>query len=111
MVGQSSIKTEQQLVETSRNEIHDHVLAKARLIEGRILHYFKCAGCKHCSAAVRNMHLSAHNEKEFRDEVQFLKRTVVKELNTSMDKFEKKLITHRCLRELSNLRNGSHAEK
>ena len=96
-----SNKPVKQLVESSINEIHNNIIVKVGAIEEKILHYFRCGGCSNCSSSVTNRHLLVNNEKEFRDEIQSLKRTLIKELNSSMGKFEKQMTTEKQIHELS----------
>ena len=89
------------LVENSINKIYSSIVAKVGAIEEKIMHYFRCRGCTKCSSSVPNRHLLVNNEKEFRDEVQSLKRTLIKELNSGMEKFEKQMNAEKQIHELS----------
>ena len=101
IMGGQSTKTTTQLILSSTDKIRNCMLAKAGQIEKKIQHYFQCPGCDECDTAVTNRHLLVNNEKEFCDEVRFLKRGLQKELESSMDKFEVKMTTDKRIYELS----------
>ena len=96
-----SNKPVKHLVEISTNKIHSSIVVRVGVIEEKILHYFRCRGCSKCSSSVTNRHLLVNNEKEFRDEVQSLKRALIKELNSCMEKFEKQMNAEKQIHELS----------
>ena len=70
-------------------------------METKILHYFKCVGCKDCDAAVTNRYLLANNEKEFQDDVRALKRTLIREVDSAMETLEIKMKTDKRIHELN----------
>ena len=96
-----SNKAVKHLVEISTNKINGHILVKVTEIEKEIVHYFHCRGCGECSPSVKNRHLLLNNEKEFRDDVQSLKRALIKELNADMEKFEKQMKAEKQIHDLS----------
>ena len=101
MVGGPSSKDLTQLIEASKHKIRNCISVKTGEIERKILHYFKCARCDDCNTSVTNRHLLVHNEKEFVDEVQSLKRGLNRDLDFSMEKLELKLTTDKHIHELS----------
>ena len=79
------------LIEKVKLKVQNHVVVRCAEIEKTILHYFQCSGCDECSSDVTGRHLLANNEKEFCDEVQSLKRALIKETDSAMDNLDVKL--------------------
>ena len=98
--GQSD-KTVEQLVQISKTKIYNHISYQGRNIGEKIEHYFQCIGCKNCKSSVKNRHLLSNNEKEFNDEIKSLIRTLLKESNTSLEKFEIRMKTDLSIHRLS----------
>ena len=99
--GGNTDKTVRQLIESSLLEITNSLTSKIAEMEERITHYFQCAGCDECNAAVTNRHLLANNEKEFHDDIRMLKRSLAREIESTMRHFEAKMKTDTRIHELS----------
>ena len=104
--GGSTNRNVRQRINTSQQELIDCVLLKIAEVEKRILHYFQCNGCKDCDAEVTNRHLLANNEKEFKDEVRHLQRTLVREIEDAMEDLEIRMRTDKRIHELSTSMDG-----
>ena len=76
------------LVESSKLKLLEYLDASIETMRVRIQHYFQCPGCTDCNSAVKNRHLLANNEKEFEDEVNWLRRTLERELDSAMEELE-----------------------
>ena len=85
MANQSQRKHDN-MIDNSKKKLLDFVSEKAGNIERKILHYFQCVGCKDCSTTVKNRHLIASNEKEFKDDIKTLHRSLRKQVESAMDK-------------------------
>ena len=96
-----SARTVKQLTESSLQELINCLTSRTAEIEETIMHYFQCAGCDGCSAAVANRHLLSDNEKEFQDDVRILKRALVREVESTMENLEVKMKTDKRIHELS----------
>ena len=94
-------KTVRQVFEYSNQTLTEFIQSKTVVVEKKVMHYFRCAGCKECSAEVTNRHLLANNEKEFEDEVKALRRALTKEVNSAMDSLETKMQTDTSIHRLS----------
>ena len=94
-------RTVRQLVEYSSETLTEFIYCKTVAVEKKIMHYFRCAGCKECSAEVTNRHLLSNNEKEFEDEVKTLRRALIKEVHSAMDSLETKMQTDKRILRLS----------
>ena len=81
-------KTPKSLVESSKLKLLEYLDASIETMRVRIQHYFQCPGCTDCNSAVKNRHLLANNEKEFEDEVNWLRRTLERELDSAMEELE-----------------------
>ena len=88
-------------VENSKLKVQNHVVVRCAQIEKTILHYFQCSGCTECNSGVTGRHLLANKEKEFYDEVQSLKKTLMKEIDSIMDNLEVKLKIDTSIHQLS----------
>ena len=88
-------------VETSKLKIQNHVVLRCAEIGKTILHYFQCSGCAECSSDVTGRQLLANKEKEFYDEVQSLKKTLMKEIDSIMDNLEVRLKIDARIHQLS----------
>ena len=99
--GGNSKRTVKRVIEASLEEVINCLTSRAAEMEARIMHYFKCGGCKDCSAAVTNRHLLADNEKEFQDDVKILKRTLIRQVESAMEDLEVKMKTDKRIHELS----------
>ena len=104
--GGNSTQPVRQLIQSAQEELSQCLLTKITELEAKILHYFQCAGCKDCNATVTNRHLLANNEKEFQDDIRFLKRTLLREIESAMDKLEIKMKTDKRIHELSTDMDG-----
>ena len=104
--GGRSNRTVREMINTSQLELKESLFMKIAEMEKRVLHYFQCSGCKDCSAEVKNRHLLANNEKEFKDEVGHLHRTLEKEIETAMEHSEDRIRTDKRLHELSKIMDG-----
>ena len=100
-----------QPVPTSRDKLTNHLRSKAAEMQGRIVHYFQCAGCKDCNAEVTNRHLLAKNKKEFQDEVRYIERTMIQEVETQFDELQFNLRYKRNIQRLSTSMNDVLKEK
>ena len=78
----------QSLIEESRVNHFKFILSAVGDLEKDILHYFQCIGCNDCSDDVRNRHLLANYEKEFRNELENLSRGLQREFASTVDKLE-----------------------
>ena len=78
-------------IENSKIKVQNYVVTRCKEIEKSIRHYFQCSGCDKCNSDVTGRHLLANNEKEFCDEVKSLKRTLMKEIDSTMDNLEVRL--------------------
>ena len=105
--GGRSNRTVKQMINTSQLELTECLFLKIAEMEKRILHYFQCSGCKDCSAEVKNRHLLANNEKEFKDEVRHLHRTIEKEIEMAMENLEITMRTDKRIHELSTSMDGT----
>ena len=99
--GGNTDQTVGQLIESSLLEITDSLASKTAEMEERITHYFQCPGCDDCNAVVTNRHLLANNEKEFQDDIRMLKRSLTREIESTMRHFEVKMKTDTRIHELS----------
>ena len=79
------------MIENASMKLLKDLSEKAGNVERRVLHYFQCVGCKDCDKTVKNRHLLASNEKEFRDDVKSLHRSLVKQVESSMEQLKLKL--------------------
>ena len=73
--------------------------------------YFQCAGCKDCNAEVTNRHQLANNEKEFEDEVRYIERTMIQEVDTQFDELQFSLRYERSIQQLSTNMNDVLKER
>ena len=99
--GGNTEQTVRQLIESSLLEITNSLTSKTAEVEERITHYFQCAGCDDCNAAVTNRHLLVNSEKEFHDDIRMLKRSLTREIESTMRHFEVKMKTDTRIHELS----------
>ena len=99
--GGNTNQTVRQLIESSLLEITNNLISKTAEMEERITHYFQCGGCDDCNATVTNRHLLANNEKEFQDDIRMIKRSLTREVESSMRHFEVKMKTDARIHELS----------
>ena len=99
--GGNTEQTVRHLIESSLLKITNSLASKTAEMEERITHYFQCAGCDDCNAAVTNRHLLANNEKEFQDDIRMLKRSLAREIESTMRHFEVKMKTDTRIHELS----------
>ena len=71
-------------------------------VEKSILHYFQCInGCDDCSDDVRNRHLLANYENEFKTELDSLSRSLLRELEITMGELEISLRADTRIHQLS----------
>ena len=78
-------KTIRQLADESRNKLHSFIADTIAKLDEEISHYFKCEGCNECKGKVKNRNLLANNEHEFKEGVQVIKRTLIREMELSFD--------------------------
>ena len=104
--GGSTNRSVKQRIKASQQVLINCVLLKIAEVEKRILHYFQCTGCRDCDAEVTNRHLLANNEKEFKDEVRHLQRTLVREIEDAMEDLEIRMRTDKRIHELSTSMDG-----
>ena len=90
----------EQLVENSRLKLQECLGEKIEEMRTTIQHYFKCPGCSGCDFTVKNRHLLANNEKEFEDDVNWLHKTLIKELELSMEELKVRMEIEIFLREM-----------
>ena len=93
------------LVESSKLKLLEYLDAKIGELRIRIQHYFQCPGCLDCNAAVKNRHLLANNEKEFEDEVNWLKRTLERELDSAMEELEVRMDIEMLIQDMDQKMN------
>ena len=98
-------RTVRQVVQDSRLRLTNCLQEITAGLHTRILHYFKCNGCKECDEEVRNRHLLANNEKEFKDEVTNLESTMVREIALELESLEIKMTTEQGIQKLSSEMN------
>ena len=104
--GGATDRNVEQRINTSKEKLIDCVLLKIAEVEKRILHYFRCNGCKDCNSEVTNRHLLANNEKEFQDEVRNLQRTLVREIEDAMEDLQIRMRTAEGIHKLSTSMDG-----
>ena len=78
----------QSLIEESRVNHFKFILNAVGDLEKDVLHYFQCIGCNGCSDDVRNRHLLANYEKEFKTELENLSRGLHREFESTVNKLE-----------------------
>ena len=80
-----------QLIENSRLNLEKCLVTEIEEMLTRIQHYFKCPGCSDCDSTVKNRHLLANNEMEFGDDVNWLHKTLIKEIDSAMDELKARM--------------------
>ena len=90
----------EQLVENSKLKLQECLGEIIEEMRTTIEHYFKCPGCSGCDFTVKNRHLLANNEKEFEDDVNWLHKTLIKELELSMEELKVRMEIEIFLREM-----------
>ena len=90
-----------QLTEESRTKLSSYILDEVTKLDDEISHYFKCEGCSQCDARVKHRNLLANNEHEFKEDVQAIKRTLIREMELSLENLALKIKMESHIRELS----------
>ena len=101
IIGGNLRKTISQVVDTYRENLVKILIVKIGEVEKMVMHYFQCLGCNECDTDVKNRHLIADNEKEFKDEIRTLQRALNREIDGSMDNLEVKMKTDQCVHDMS----------
>ena len=89
------------LTEESRIKLSSYILDEVVKLDDEISHYFKCEGCSKCDAKVKHRNLLANNEHEFKEDVQAIKRTLIREMELSLENLALKIKLESHIRELS----------
>ena len=64
------------MIEASSNELLRYIEEEITKLDKAVSHYFTCKGCNDCKA-VKHKNLLANNEKDFRDEVQAVRKKLL----------------------------------
>ena len=97
----NSSRTPKQMTSCSLNKLAMILSERVAQIDDKIMHYFKCAGCKECNEDVRNRYLLANNEKEFQDDIRNVEKTITREMEQTLEDMEIKMTTDEQFNNLS----------
>ena len=79
------------------NYIHDQITN----LRERTLHYFQCGGCHNCNRNVDHRDQLANNKKEFEDDINALQRSLLWEVNESLDNLTLKMRAEKGINQLA----------
>ena len=100
-----------QLAKESRIKLTSFIGERITKLDEDISHYFKCEGCSECEEKVKYRNLLANNEHEFKEDVQAIKRTLIREVELSLDNLALKIKMDDHIRQLSNTMDDTLKEK
>ena len=94
------------LLDGSIDKITEFIEETAKSLKESTLHYFRCTnGCKDCDSAIQNRHLLARYEMDFKDDCEFLRKSLNRDINSKMDEVEVEFRTNRELLKMDNAIN------
>ena len=100
------------LIQKSIEGISDYISMNGEEMKKSMQHYFQCKnGCDKCNTEIKNRHLLAKHEKEFQDDVEDLKKGLMRELTKVMDKLDLRLKADKRINQMNAEMHGQLKKK
>ena len=88
------------LMSQSLNKITVQLSEKGAEIKEKISHYFRCpSGCNDSNKNIQNRHLLSKYEKDFDDDIDFLQKSLTREVDTTFEKLELRINASKQIRQ------------